>query len=101
MKKVAALVASIAFFAASSAFATDHQGIGGNADIEIHVHDVEIYQAQDGTDMIQRAAIARVDKNYAGTALLHVHNASIQQQQKGQGNTQTATIASICDCEPY
>lgn len=94
MKGIASIVAAFSLFAASSAYA-------GNADIDIHVHDVEIYQAQDGVDLTQQAAIASVNDQYAGTANLYVHNAKIYQKQKGQGGKQSATIATVCDCQAY
>ena len=60
------------------------------------LHDVGIYQAQDGFDLTQKAAIANVTDQYAGQTNIYVHHAKIYQKQKGQGGKQTATIATIC-----
>ncbi|WML91831.1 hypothetical protein [Thiothrix lacustris] len=91
MKRIAALSAMLVF-ASASAFATE-------VDIDMLVHDVEIYQAQDGTDLTQRAVISHVNDQFDGRAKIYVHNSKIYQKQKGQNGTQSATIATICDCD--
>jgi hypothetical protein len=75
----------------TSAFAT--------SDIVVNVQDVGIFQAQDGYDLTQTAAIADVNKDFTGNTNIYVHNANIYQKQRGQGGKQAATIATICDCD--
>ncbi len=87
MTRMSLAIVALAF-ASSAAFAT--------SDIDINVHDVGIYQAQDGFDLTQKAAIANVTDQYAGQTNIYVHHAKIYQKQKGQGGKQTATIATIC-----
>lgn len=77
--------------ASTSAFATSN--------IVVNVHDVGIFQAQDGYDLTQTAAIADVNKDFTGNTNIYVHDSSIYQKQRGQGGKQTATIATICDCD--
>lgn len=89
MTRIAAFSALLAF-ASVPALATD---------IDMHIHDVEIYQAQDGADLTQRAVIAHVNDSFTGQAKIYVHNSKIYQKQKGQNGTQSATIATICDCD--
>lgn len=87
MKRIAALSA-VLVFASASAFATD-------VDIDMLVHDVEIFQAQDGTDLTQRAVISHVNDQFDGRAKIYVHNSKIYQKQTGQKGSQSATIATI------
>jgi hypothetical protein len=87
MKRIAALSAALVFSSAS-AFATD-------VDVDILVHDVEIFQAQDGTDLTQRAVISHVNDQFDGRAKIYVHNSKIYQKQTGQKGSQSATIATI------
>jgi hypothetical protein len=89
MKGIAVFSAFLAI-ASTSAFATD---------IDMHIHDVEIYQAQDGTDLTQRAVISHVNDQFTGQTKIYVHDAKIYQKQKGQNGMQSATIATICDCD--
>ncbi len=88
MTRMSLAIAALAFVS-TAAFAT-------TSDIDINVHDVGIYQAQDGFDLNQRAAIANVTDQYTGNTNIYVHHAKIYQKQKGQGGKQTATIATIC-----
>ncbi|QLQ32618.1 MAG: hypothetical protein HZT40_14650 [Candidatus Thiothrix singaporensis] len=90
--KVIAVISALLVFGSASAFAT-------GSDIDMHVHDVEIFQAQDGTDLTQRAVISHVNDQFVGQAKIYVHNSKIYQKQKGQNGTQSATIATICDCD--
>ena len=74
MKRIAALSA-VLVFASASAFATE-------VDIDMLVHDVEIFQAQDGTDLTQRAVISHVNDQFDGRAKIYVHNSKIYQKAK-------------------
>ncbi|OQX15872.1 MAG: hypothetical protein BWK73_05680 [Thiothrix lacustris] len=87
MKGIAALSAAL-LFSSASAFATD-------VDVDMLIHDVEIYQAQDGTDLTQRAIISHVNDKFDGRAKIYVHNSKIYQKQTGQKGSQSATIATI------
>lgn len=87
MKRITVLSAVLAFSSAS-AFATE-------VDVDMLIHDVEIYQAQDGTDLTQRAVISHVNDKFGGRAKIYVHNSKIYQEQKGQRGSQSATIATI------
>ncbi|UOG93519.1 MAG: hypothetical protein L3K52_07275 [Candidatus Thiothrix sulfatifontis] len=87
MKGIAALSAAL-LLSSASAFATD-------VDVDMLIHDVEIYQAQDGTDLTQRAIISHVNDKFDGRAKIYVHNSKIYQKQTGQKGSQSATIATI------
>lgn len=95
MKGIAILSAGVLLLS-SNVFATDG--------IDIRVHDVEIYQAQDGSNLTQRGVIGHVTDKFSGNAKIYVNNSKIYQKQQGQNGTQSATIATICDCDttkPY
>ena len=87
MKGILAISAAL-LFSSASAFATD-------VDVDMLIHDVEIYQAQDGTDLTQRAVISHVNDNFDGRAKIYVHHSKIYQKQQGQKGSQSATIATI------
>ncbi len=87
MKGITALSAAL-LLSSASAFATD-------VDVDMLIHDVEIYQAQDGTDLTQRAIISHVNDKFDGRAKIYVHNSKIYQKQTGQKGSQSATIATI------
>ncbi|EIJ33702.1 hypothetical protein [Thiothrix nivea] len=87
-----AIISALLLLGSTSAFAT-------GTNIDMHIHDVEIFQAQDGTDLTQRAVVSHVTDQFAGQANIYVHNSKIYQKQRGQNGTQSATIATICDCD--
>lgn len=89
MKRTAIISISL-LLASPSAFST-------TSGIDIRVHDVEVYQAQDGANLTQRSVIAHVNEKFSGNAKIYVNNSKIYQKQQGQNGTQSATIATICE----
>lgn len=87
MKRILA-ISAVLVLSNTSVFATE-------VDVDMLIHDVEIYQAQDGVDLTQRAVISHVNDKFDGRAKIYVHNSKIYQKQQGQKGSQSATIATI------
>lgn len=81
-------ISAVLVLSSASVFAT-------GVDVDMLIHDVEIYQAQDGTDLTQRAVISHVNDKFDGRAKIYVHHSKIYQKQQGQKGSQSATIATI------
>ncbi len=87
MKRILA-ISAVLVLSSTSVFATE-------VDVDMLIHDVEIYQAQEGADLTQRAVISHVNDKFDGRAKIYVHNSKIYQKQQGQKGSQSATIATI------